>query len=191
MASGKSWAALGAAAVVAINGGRAVLVDTEMGIVPTARRLRPLCGGPPDGLRYAARASTAELVEWLTEADKRLVVIDTIGGLGGHSNHAAEYVEWHQRHIQPLIDADIAVLTVDHDLRSKAGHKDRAQHGALGTAAKGNLADLVYQVVGASWTGTLGGSASLILRKDRHGIHQQPPTPSSPRSTSATTTTTA
>ena len=174
MASGKSWAALGIAVVAAVNGGRAVLVDSEMGLIPTARRIRPLCGAPPEGLRYAAKASPVEIIEWLAGATRRLVVLDTVGSLGGHTNDAAEFVAWHANNIQPFLDADIAVLAVDHDIRSKAGQKDRMQHGAIGSAAKGNLCDLIYQVVGADWTGTRGGSAQMILRKDRHGIHPTP-----------------
>ena len=175
MASGKSWAALGIAAATVLLGGRAVLVDGEMGLVPTARRIRPLCGTPPDNLRYAARASTVEIIEWLQDGDGRsLVVLDTIGSLGGHSNDAGEYVEWHAAYIAPFLNADIAVLAVDHDIRSKAGHKDRMQHGSIGSAAKGNLCDLIYHVQGADWSGQKGGTAQMILRKDRHGVHPAP-----------------
>ena len=171
MSTGKSWVALGAAIIVASQG-RAAYLDYETSPAVAARRLRILAGGPPENLRYGylpdlSRQGPA-IVAWLLEADRRLVVIDSIGAAGGHTNFAYEYVAWHRVAVAPFIEAGIAVLGIDHDIRSKTGHRDRAQHGGIGTAAKGNQADLMYHTMKASWTSDQPGEARLILRKDRH-----------------------
>ena len=138
--------------------------------------------GDPDRFRYVTGTGIAEpeeradLVTWLATAEgPSLAVIDSIGAAGAHTNDAAEYIAWHHHRIRPFIEAGVAVLGIDHDIRSKTGQKDRAQHGGIGTAAKGNEADLVYQVTAASWTSKLPGSTTIILRKDRHAIHGDTP----------------
>ena len=171
MATGKSWMALGAAVLVALQG-RAAYLDYETSQAVAARRLRVLAGRPPENLRYGyvpdlARQGQA-IIAWLLEADRRLVVIDSIGAAGGHTNDADEYVAWHRVAVAPFIESGIAVLGIDHDIRSKSGHRDRAQHGGIGTAAKGNQADLMYHTMQATWTSDQPGEARLIQRKDRH-----------------------
>ena len=188
MSSGKSWIGCAVSAVTAAHpGARVAYVDFEMHPITVFKRLRLLGAykspgvgvcGDIDQFRYASGSDIAEpeqrdsLRQWLTEATgPALVVIDSIGAAGGHTNDAAEYISWHNHVIRPFIEAGVAVLGIDHDIRSKSGQKDRVQHGGIGSAAKGNEADLVYQLTAASWTSKRSGSTTMILRKDRHAIH--------------------
>ena len=188
MSSGKSWIACAASAVTAAqDGARVAFIDYEMHPHTVFKRLRLLGAytrpdvgvcGDTTRFRYVSGGDIAEpeqrdsLREWLTEATgPTLVVIDSIGAAGGHTNDAAEYISWHNHTVRPFLLAGVAVLGIDHDIRSKSGQKDRIQHGGIGSAAKGNEADLVYQATAATWTSKRSGSTTLILRKDRHAIH--------------------
>ena len=192
MSSGKSWIGCACCAIVAAHlGARVAYIDYEMHPLTVFARLRllgayqrPAVGvcGDPDRFRYVAGTDIAEpeeradLVTWLAAAEgPSLAVIDSIGAAGGHTNDAAEYIAWHHHRIRPFTAAGVAVLATDHDIRSKTGQRDRAQHGGIGSAAKGNEADLVYQLTAATWTSKRPGSTTLVLRKDRHAIHGDTP----------------
>ena len=190
MASGKSWMAAAAAAVTAAHpGARVAYWDHEMNPVIVYKRLRLLGGytrpgvgacGSTDRFRYVYGRQEPEqqtaLVEWLAAAEgPALLVIDSINAAGGATNDAAEYIAWHTAIVSPAVAAGVAVVGIDHDIRSKSGMKDRSQHGGIGSAAKGNQADLIYQATAATWTAKLPGSTTLILRKDRHAIHGDTP----------------
>ena len=192
MSSGKSWIACAVCAIVAAHpGARVAYIDYEMHPLTLFKRLRllgayhrPAVGVCGDTARFRYVAGTgiaepeerADLVTWLATAEgPSLAVIDSIGAAGAHTNDAAEYIAWHHHRIRPFIEAGVAVLGIDHDIRSKTGQRDRIQHGGIGSAAKGNEADLVYQLTAATWTSKLPGSTTLVLRKDRHAIHGDTP----------------
>ena len=186
MASGKSWLALAAISQAARDGARVAMIDAEMTAEVTYRRLSMLGSYHPDGsgaagdtdrFRYVPgdrinAGVLAQVKQWLTEAETSLVVIDSVGAAGGHSNHADEYIEWHHATITPFVQAGIAVIGIDHNTRSKQTQADRAQHGALGTVVKSNEADLIYEASPSPqmFSAAEDGFTPLTLRKDRHGI---------------------
>ena len=120
-------------------------------------------------------AGDAAAKRWATDTTHpSLIVIDSVGAAGGHSNHADEYIEWHHKVITPFVKAGCAVLGIDHNTRSKQTQADRAQHGALGTVVKSNEADLIYEARPSPqmFSPYTDGFAPLMLRKDRLGVWQ-------------------
>ena len=190
--SGKTWLALMAGALTAAQWRPVAYIDAEMSATAVYSRLRLLggYGGPDDGpcgdtdrFRYVAgdqlspgapwELAQQAIIDWA--APQGLVILDTIGSLGGHTNNADEATHWHRQHVRPFLAAGLTVLGLDHDIRSKSGQRDRSQHGSIGSAAKANLADFILQTTPATWTTKLDGSLSIIKRKDRHSVQPDVP----------------
>ena len=168
MEAGKSFIAQAASAIVAAHDGARVAYadadDVEMFL-----RWRLLGAYSPHGgvcadtdrFRYVEGSDIAELEErddlrtWLAAATgPKLLVLDSVTGFGGSTNDSAEYASWFNHRVQPFLGAGINVLLIDHDIRSRAGQKDRAQHGPFGTATKGNTVQVLLQVVSIKpWDG--------------------------------------
>ena len=174
----KSFQAMCMAVFVASQGGATAYIDWERTEYSMSERLEPVCGGAPGTFMYGNRPNIwniPELLDWATSRQDRLVVLDSIGAGGGHTNDAAEYIAWHNVWAAPFTSADVPVVGIDHDIRSKSGKKDRAQFGGLGSAAKGNMADMIIEVVPNKRTTRLT-TATLIKRKDSHRFRPDVPT---------------
>ena len=142
MEAGKSFIAQAASAIVAAHdGARVAYADAESDDVEMFLRWRLLGAYSPHGgvcadtdrFRYVEGSDIAELEE---------------------RDDSAEYASWFNHRVQPFLGAGINVLLIDHDIRSRAGQKDRAQHGPFGTATKGNTVQVLLQVVSIKpWDG--------------------------------------
>ena len=159
---------------------RVVYIDHEMSMAAVRRRLRGMQAvdhvTDENCHYYNGHPPIKEVLRWLDGQERTLIIMDSIGEGGGHTNDADVYAEWHEKHVKPYLRAGHAVLALDHDVRSKAGQKDRAQHGGIGTVVKHNVVDVSYQTRDATWTVRGPGRSVMTLRKDRHGLHEEVPT---------------
>jgi hypothetical protein len=178
--SGKSWLCL-ACVVEALKAGRRVLViDLDHNGAPaTVRRLLAL-GAPidalrdPDLFRYCEPDDRIELRQVIDDSitwRPAAAIVDSIGELlpmyGSSSNSADEFTTVHSNVLKPLAKAGAAVLAVDHLAKSA----DSRAVGPGGTAAKRRAIGGVSIRVKAKqqFTPGHGGSATLVVNKDRHG----------------------
>lgn len=178
--SGKTWLCL-AAAVEALKVGRKVLiVDLDHnGPAATVRRLVDL-GAPvealrdPQRFRYCEPEDRAELRQVIDDCAQwrpAVALVDSIGELlpmyGANSNSSDDFTMAHSHVLKPLAKAGAAVLAVDH----LAKGADSRAAGPGGTAAKRRaIGGVSLRVkVKKPFTPGHGGSATLLVNKDRHG----------------------
>jgi hypothetical protein len=178
--AGKSWLCL-ACVVEALKAGRRVLViDLDHNGAPaTVHRLLAL-GAPPDALRnpdlfrYCEPDDRAELRQVVDDSmlwRPAVAIVDSIGELlpmyGSSSNSADEFTSVHSNVLKPLAKSGAAVLAVDH----LAKNADSRAVGPGGTAAKRRaIGGVSIRVkVKQPFTPGHGGSATLVVNKDRHG----------------------
>lgn len=178
--SGKSWLCM-ACVVEALKANRRVLIiDLDHNGGPaTVRRLIDL-GAPldairdPDKFRYCEPEDRLELrhvVEDSREWRPAVAIVDSIGELlplcGSNSNNADEFTMVHSTVLKPLAKSGAAVLAVDHLAKSA----DSRAAGPGGSAAKRRaIGGVSIRVkVKQPFTPGHGGSATLVVNKDRHG----------------------
>lgn len=178
--SGKSWLCL-VCVVEALRTGRRVLViDLDHNGGPaTIRRLIDL-GAPLDGIRDAGkfrycepedRIELRQVVEDSKIWRPAVAIVDSIGELlplcGSNSNSADEFTMVHSTVLKPLAKAGAAVLAVDHLAKSA----DSRAAGPGGSAAKRRaIGGVSIRVkVRQPFTPGHGGTATLVVNKDRHG----------------------
>ena len=178
--SGKTWLCL-ACVVEGLKAGRKVLiVDLDHNGAPaTVRRLIDL-GATSDALRdpqqfrYCEPEDRAELRQVVEDAAQwrpAVAIVDSIGELlpmyGASSNSSDDFTLAHSNVLKPLAKAGAAVLAVDHLAKSA----DSRAVGPGGTAAKRRaIGGVSLRVkVKQPFTPGHGGSATLVVNKDRHG----------------------
>ncbi len=178
--SGKTFVALAAVVDALIAGGSALVVDLDHnGVEAIVNRLLML-GAPEvaltDPLRflYCAPEDKREVLLVVKDAvalKPTVVVIDSMGELlpvfKANSNSADEFTDVNRKVLQPMANADSAVVAIDH-LAKSADSRDKGQ---TGTYAKKRTIGGVSLRVKASrqFTPGEGGVAVLYISKDRHG----------------------
>ena len=177
---GKTWIAALAALEVARAGSHVAWIDAEMSVESVAGRLRAL--GVTDGEwlgrhvgywnagRLGASEAQAAAIAWLEERGPRraLVVVDSVSGLGGALNDAAEWREWHQAVSAPVTDRGWTPLLLDH--MAKTRDRDTTPRStARGSGDKMATVDVAIEVEGAPWNAVRQGTVTLRVAKDRHG----------------------
>lgn len=177
---GKTWVTE-AACVEAQRAGRRVLfIDLDHNGVEAIVANLLLLGAPPRVLRdrslfrYCEPQDAGEIYRAVDDCRgwrPAIAVIDSLGELlpmmGTSSNDGDEYTVANARVLQPLADAGAAVIAIDHlakNVNSRAA-------GPIGTAAKRRaLGGASIRVkAGRQFIPGKGGSAHLIVNKDRHG----------------------
>lgn len=178
--SGKTWLCM-VALVEALRDGRSgLIIDLDHnGPDATAARLLDL-GAPQDALRdinrfrYCEPEDRIELRQVVDDAQlwrPAVAIVDSVGELlpmyGSSSNSADDFTTTHSYVLKPLAKAGSAVLAVDHLAKSA----DSRAVGPGGTAAKRRAIGGVSLRVKAKqpFTPDHGGSATLVINKDRHG----------------------
>ncbi|MGV0718538.1 recombinase RecA [Mycolicibacterium sp. XJ662] len=178
--AGKSWLCL-VCVVEALSAGRRVLIiDLDHNGAPaTVHRLIAL-GAPiaalrnPGLFRYCEPEDRVELRQVVDDSKTwrpAVAIVDSIGELlpmyGSNSNSADEFTTVHSNVLKPLAKAGAAVLAVDHLAKSA----DSRAAGPGGTAAKRRaIGGVSLRVkVKKPFTPGHGGSATLVVNKDRHG----------------------
>jgi hypothetical protein len=178
--AGKSWLCL-ACVVEALKAGRRVLVIDLDHNGAAATLHRSIALGAPhaalrnaDLFRYCEPDDRAELRQVVDDAmlwRPAVAIVDSIGELlpmyGSSSNSADEFTTVHSNVLKPLAKFGAAVLAVDH----LAKNADSRAVGPGGTAAKRRAIGGVSIRVKAKqpFTPGHGGSATLVVNKDRHG----------------------
>lgn len=178
--SGKSWIAYAAVTQVLQDGRNATIVDVDHnGMREVITRLLAL-GAPPSALRDPGRFRYYEPEDRLTLAatvfehrDFRpaLTVVDSLGEvvpmLGYNSNSPDEYSRAHREVLTGISAAGTCVVAIDHMPKSD----DARQHGQTGTLAKKRAVNgtSLRVTVRDTFAPGRGGSASLVITKDRPG----------------------
>lgn len=161
-------------------GGRVLRLDLDHnGPLPTVTRLIAMGAKPEvvidqDRFLYIEPEDATELLAIIDDVAERqltLVILDSLGELipmfGGNSNSADEFTNCHRRVIKPLVRTRACVVAIDHLAKGEASRS----YGAGGTAAKKRaVGGISLRVeVDAAFTPGKGGSAHLMINKDRHG----------------------
>ena len=178
--SGKTWLCLAATVEALKAGRRALIVDLDHnGAAATVRRLLDL-GAPIEALRdtnrfrYCEPEDRIELRQVILDCAAwrpAVALVDSIGELlpmyGASSNSSDDFTLAHSNVLKPLARAGAAVLAVDH----LAKGADSRAAGPGGTAAKRRaIGGVSLRVkVKQPFTPGHGGSAALLVNKDRHG----------------------
>ncbi|MBB2772335.1 UNVERIFIED_ORG: hypothetical protein GGE11_003260 [Mycolicibacterium obuense] len=178
--SGKSWLCMASVVEALKRRKRALIIDLDHNGGPaTVRRLVDL-GAPHEALRdpsmfrYCEPEDRTELRQVVDDARSwrpAVAIVDSIGELlplyGSNSNSADEFTTVHSNVLKPLAKAGAAVLAVDHLAKSA----DSRAAGPGGTAAKRRaIGGVSIRVkVRQPFTPGHGGSATLVVNKDRHG----------------------
>lgn len=178
--NGKTWVAKAAAAEALRDRRRVLFVDLDHNGADSTVSGLLLLGAPPSALRERAlfrycdpdelghlRRVVDDSIAWRPA----VAVIDSIGELlpmmGLSSNDGDEYTAANARILQPLADSGAAVITIDH-LAKNAASRAAGQGGSV--AKRRALGGTAIRVnVGRQFVPGKGGSAHLIVNKDRHG----------------------
>ncbi|MBB2770552.1 UNVERIFIED_ORG: hypothetical protein GGE11_001447 [Mycolicibacterium obuense] len=178
--SGKSWLCLACVTEALAAGRRVLMIDLDHNGAPsTVHRLLALGVRAtdlrnPNLFRYCEPEDAAEVRQVVKDSQSwrpAVAVVDSIGELlpmcGSNSNSADEFTVMHTKVLKPLAKAGAAVLAVDH----LAKNADSRAVGPGGTAAKRRaIGGTSLRVkVKQPFTPGHGGSATLIVNKDRHG----------------------
>lgn len=178
---GKTWLALAAARQVAEAGGNIALLDWEDSPRTAAARLQALGLSLPlfEQVGYFRPSGplpsedVARLGQLVADPGIALVVLDSVAealaGEGADENDAGAVSGWAQRVLRPLTRAGACVLLVDHVVKDAEGHHGR--RWARGSSAKLALIDgAAYALeVDLPFSRHQGGTARLVVGKDRHG----------------------
>lgn len=178
--SGKTWLCLACLVEALKAGRRGLFIDLDHnGVDATVARLLAL-GAPESALRdqerfrYCEPDDRAELREVIDDAQlwrPAVAIVDSVGELlpmyGSSSNSADDFTATHSYVLKPLAKAGAAVLAVDHLAKSA----DSRAVGPGGTAAKRRaIGGVSLRVkVKQPFTPNHGGTATLVINKDRHG----------------------
>jgi hypothetical protein len=178
--AGKTFVALAAVTEDLNAGNRALVIDLDHnGAAAILGRLLML-GARRDALadfnrfRLIEPEDAAELNAVVADAETwqpHVVVVDSIGELlpmlGADSNNADDVTRAHTRVLKPLAKTGAAVIAIDH----LAKNADSRSKGQTGAAAKRRALGGVSLRVRAMrpFTPTKGGTALLLINKDRHG----------------------
>ncbi|MGU3651623.1 AAA family ATPase [Mycolicibacterium sp. A43C] len=178
--SGKTFVALAACAESLCAGGRAVFLDLDHNTMPAIVLRLLMFGVPrevladPGRFRYCEPMGAADLHRVVPDCERwrpDVVVVDSLGELlpmlGASSDSADDFTRAHSAVLKPLARSDAAVIVVDHLAKNPTSRT----HGPGGTMAKRRVlggVSLRVKVARAFAPGK-GGSAYLIVNKDRHG----------------------
>jgi hypothetical protein len=178
--SGKTMVALAAIEEASKAGSRTVFLDIDHnGVEGIVTRLVAL-GVPVEYLADAERfryvepedgKSLLDLVAFLVTWRPVIVVVDSVGELLPmfrlSSNNPDDFTTVHAQVLKPLASAGAAVVTVDHVAKNAAS----AESGPTGTAAKRRAVGgvSIRVKVKDQFVPGAGGSAWLMVNKDRHG----------------------
>lgn len=178
--SGKTFVALAACAESLCAGGRALFFDLDHNTMP-AIVLRLIMLGVPreiladsDRFRYCEPMGAVDLHQVVDDCAgwrPDVVVVDSLGELlpmlGASSDSADDFTMAHAKVLKPLARCGAAVIVVDHLAKSPTSRV----HGPGGTMAKRRvLGGVSLRVkVSRAFAPGKGGSALLIVNKDRHG----------------------
>lgn len=177
---GKTWVGLAACAEELGAGGRVLVADLDHnGAGATVARLLAL-GAPKDSLRDADRfrhcepSEVNDVMQMVTDSatwKPDVAMVDSTGELmpmfNASSDSGDDFTRVHNRVLQPLANCGAAVLLVDH----LAKGKESRGFGPGGSMAKRRtVGGLSLRVVRErTFTRSDGGSAQLLVNKDRHG----------------------
>lgn len=178
--SGKTWIAYEAVRQEAAEGYRALILDYEMSHSEAMGRLHRDLG---TDLGTLARVDYVHSPPALMGAERLLsqypeppsvVVLDSIGRSMGAANldHIGEKDVYRWASALPLMlkEAwpDTVILLIDHI--TKSALESGGATDPVGSGAKGNMADGLYQVQRlARFSRSVSGSGRLLVRKDRRG----------------------
>ena len=178
--SGKTWLCM-ACLVEALRAGRSGLIVDLDHNGPDASVARMLALGAPESalrdpnrFRYCEPEDRTEMRQVVDDAmiwRPAVAIVDSVGELlplyGSSSNSADDFTSTHSYVLKPLAKAGAAVLAVDHLAKSP----DSRAAGPGGTAAKRRaIGGVSIRVkVKQPFTPDHGGSATLVVNKDRHG----------------------
>ena len=178
--SGKTWLCLACAVEALLAGRRVLIIDLDHnGAAATVNRLLALGAtterlSDPGVFRYCEPEDARALNRVVEDAKvwrPAVAVVDSIGELlpmyGVSSNSSDDFTAVHTKVLKPLAKTGAAVLAVDH----LAKNADSRAQGPGGTAAKRRAVGGVSLRVKVkqSFTPGHGGSATLVVNKDRHG----------------------
>lgn len=188
---GKTWVGLAACAEALAAGGRVLVADIDHNGAQAIVSRLVLLGAPrealrdPDRFRHCEPAEVPAVVRMVADCASwtpDVAFVDSTGELlpmfGANSDSGDDFTRVHARVLQPLADLGAAVLLVDH----LAKGRDSRALGPGGTMAKRRtVGGLSLRVVRERpFTRTGGGTARLMVNKDRHGgvrDHCAPPRP--------------
>lgn len=178
--SGKTFVALAAAAEALRLGRSALVLDLDHnGPEATISRLAML-GAPESALRDLSRFRYVEpedalhvgiIVSDAKDWHPTVVVVDSLGELlpvfGASSNSPDDFTMVHARVMKPLAMTGACVICIDH----LAKNAESRAHGSTGTAAKRRAigGTSIRVKVADTFVPGHGGSAHLLIHKDRHG----------------------
>jgi DNA polymerase I-like protein with 3'-5' exonuclease and polymerase domains len=154
--------------------GNALILDFELGIKETKRRVRRICEGlgisEPDGLFYMS--GVGEEVEDVFERTAKLckaerithVVLDSIGfAMDGEAEKSNHVNAFHRRYIDRFRRAEITVLMVDHQGKLQSGESYQ-QKGAFGSAYKSFRSRSMLQFQAMDHGPDAQGNSTLTVR---------------------------
>jgi hypothetical protein len=178
--SDKTWLCIASLVEALLAGRSGLIIDLDHnGPDATVGRMLAL-GAPEDALRdpnrfrYCEPEDRTELRQVVDDAKvwrPAVAIVDSVGELlplyGSNSNSADDFTSTHSYVLKPLAKAGAAVLAVDH----LAKGADSRAAGPGGTAAKRRaIGGVSIRVkVKQPFTPDHGGSATLVVNKDRHG----------------------
>jgi hypothetical protein len=178
--SGKTWLCMACLVEALLAGRSGLIVDLDHnGPDATVGRMLAL-GAPeaalrdPNRFRYCEPEDRAEVRQVIDDAmiwRPAVAIVDSVGELlplyGSNSNSADDFTSTHSYVLKPLARAGAAVLAVDHLAKSP----DSRAAGPGGTAAKRRAIGgaSIRVKVKQPFTPDHGGSATLVVNKDRHG----------------------
>ncbi len=177
---GKTWVGLAACAESLASDGRVLVVDIDHnGPGPTVHRLLTL-GAPKEALRDPERfrhcvpgdaGEAAQIGDDCAVWRPDVVLIDSTGELmpmfGASSDNSDDFTRVHNKVLQPLADTGAAVILVDHLAKGRES-RDFGPGGSM--AKRRTVGGSSLRVVRKQpFTRAGGGSAHLLVNKDRHG----------------------
>lgn len=180
--SGKTWLGLLACLQAATLGFRAVLIDYEGTVELALHRLKQLgCTSDSAARIYYCKARgpldsavVKALAEWMTTAEVRVLVIDSLG----RALAAADFEEQSNGDInrffdsvEPLRSAGASIVFIDHIGHQRDGGGMPSPRGA---SAKVDQVSAAYWMrVRQPWSEEKPGSGELLVRKDRFGTRAE------------------
>ena len=167
----KSWLLAAFAIEAARLGNRVVYIDREADARRFHLRIHKLGGmDHRDSIGYV-RAHDPETLDIIASWSPALVLIDSVAASGGGQSWDA-FLEWHGSIVRPLLDADIAVCSIDHDNKQTADRETgkRISRGASGGHEKSDAIQGVGMwLTGQALTREQDGDLQLLIDKDNSG----------------------
>jgi hypothetical protein len=172
--------ALAAVVECLLAGLRALVLDLDLNSAASTLGRLLMMGAPKDKLadlnffRYCEPEHSGDVNQVVEDCKTwrpEVAVVDSVGELlpmlGADSNSADDFTRAHTRVLKPLAMSGAAVIAIDH----LAKNTDSRSRGPGGTAAKRRAIGGVSLRVKAQrqFTPGKGGTALLLVNKDRHG----------------------